>query len=52
MIWQTIVMVIYTAALLLILLYALAQLNLLLNYLRSHRRTDTSAMFDLTDQEQ
>ena len=52
MIWQTIVMVIFTAALLLILLYALVQLNLLLNYLRSHRRTDTSAMFDLTDQEQ
>jgi cellulose synthase/poly-beta-1,6-N-acetylglucosamine synthase-like glycosyltransferase len=52
MIWQTIVMVIYTAALLLILLYALAQLNLLLNYLRSHRRTDKSAMFDMTDQDQ
>ena len=52
MIWQTIVMVIYTAALLLILLYALAQLNLLLNYLRSHRRKDNAVMFDLTDSDQ
>lgn len=38
MILETIVMVIYSVALLLILLYALAQLNLLFNYLSSKRK--------------
>ena len=51
MILETIIMVIYTLALLLILLYALAQLNLLLNYLRSHRKSDKAAKFDLSDPE-
>lgn len=51
MILETIIMVIYTLALLLILLYALAQLNLLLNYLRSHRKSDKAVKFDLSDPE-
>lgn len=49
MILETTIMIIYTAALLLILLYALAQLNLLFNYLRSHRKKDKALKFDLSN---
>ncbi|MFT7072828.1 cellulose synthase family protein [Patiriisocius sp. Uisw_017] len=52
MILETIIMIVYTLALLLILMYALAQLNLLLNYLRSHRKNEKSPTFDLSDAEQ
>lgn len=48
MILETIIMVIYTAALLLILMYALAQLNLLFNYLRNRNKEDNCAKFDLS----
>ncbi|HBR54050.1 MAG TPA: glycosyl transferase family 2 [Flavobacteriaceae bacterium] len=52
MILETIVMVIYTAALILILMYALAQLNLLFNYLRNRKKHDRCAMFDLSNPEE
>ncbi|MEM7186419.1 MAG: cellulose synthase family protein [Bacteroidota bacterium] len=49
MIWQTIVIIIYTTALVLILFYALAQLNLLFNYLRARNRKDNCPKFDLSN---
>ncbi|NNF32228.1 MAG: glycosyltransferase [Flavobacteriaceae bacterium] len=49
MILETVVMVIYSVALILIFLYALAQLNLLFNYLRARRKkADQCEKFDLT----
>jgi cellulose synthase/poly-beta-1,6-N-acetylglucosamine synthase-like glycosyltransferase len=47
MILETITITIYTIALLLILMYALAQLNLLFNYLSAKNKTDSCAKFDL-----
>ncbi|MDO5978161.1 cellulose synthase family protein [Flavivirga spongiicola] len=47
MIPQTIIIVIYTIALLLIFLYALAQLNLLFNYLSAQKKCDDCSKFDL-----
>jgi cellulose synthase/poly-beta-1,6-N-acetylglucosamine synthase-like glycosyltransferase len=48
MILETIIMVIYSVALLLILLYAIAQLNLLFNYLSSKKKLKENAqVFDL-----
>lgn len=50
MIVETIIMVIYSVALLLIFLYALAQLNLLFNYLRARRSSEVADdLFDMTD---
>jgi len=49
MIWETAVIIIYTTALLLILFYALAQLNLLFNYLRARNKKDNSPKFDLSN---
>ncbi|MCL5128992.1 MULTISPECIES: cellulose synthase family protein [unclassified Algibacter] len=49
MILESIIITIYTIALLLILMYALAQLNLLFNYLSAKRKTDTSVKFDLSN---
>ncbi|MDN3666266.1 cellulose synthase family protein [Algibacter miyuki] len=49
MILETITIIIYTVALLLILMYALAQLNLLFNYLSAKKKTDTSEKFDLSN---
>jgi cellulose synthase/poly-beta-1,6-N-acetylglucosamine synthase-like glycosyltransferase len=49
MIVETIIIVIYTIALLLIFMYALAQLNLLFNYLTSKRKKDISETFDLSN---
>ncbi len=50
MILETVVMVIYSVALILIFLYALAQLNLLFNYLRSRRKKDDLCeKFDLSN---
>ena len=50
MILETFVIVTYTIALLLIFLYALAQLNLLFNYLRSKRQTSSNGqVFDLSN---
>ena len=48
MILETIIIIIYTVALLMIFTYALAQLNLLFNYLSSKRKKDTSEKFDFS----
>ncbi|MBT8258861.1 MAG: glycosyltransferase family 2 protein [Bacteroidia bacterium] len=52
MILETIVIVVYSAALVLIFMYALAQLNLLINYLRSRRKILKAPKFDLSDPQQ
>ncbi len=49
MILESLIIVVYTIALLLILLYALAQLNLLFNYLASKKIKDTSVLFDFSN---
>ncbi len=49
MILETTVIIIYTIALLLIFLYALAQLNLLFNYLSSKRVKDDCPKYDLSN---
>jgi cellulose synthase/poly-beta-1,6-N-acetylglucosamine synthase-like glycosyltransferase len=49
MIWETAVITIYTVALIAIFLYALAQLNLLFNYLRARNKVDNSPKFDLSN---
>lgn len=48
MILEYIIIVIYSAALLLIFMYALAQLNLLFNYLKAQKKEDNSPKFDFT----
>ncbi len=53
MILETAVMIIYSVALILIFMYAIAQLNLLFNYLRARRKNDDdSPKFDLSDPNQ
>ena len=52
MIFATITIVVYTIALLLIFLYALAQLNLLFNYLASKKHIDDSVTFDFSNSEE
>ncbi len=49
MILETVVIVIYTIALLLIFFYALAQLNLLFNYLRARKKESVCDTFNLND---
>jgi cellulose synthase/poly-beta-1,6-N-acetylglucosamine synthase-like glycosyltransferase len=49
MIWETIVIVLYSAALLLIFMYALAQLNLLFNYLKSKKRVLNAPQWDFSN---
>lgn len=49
MIFNTIIIVIYTVAIVLIFLYALAQLNLLFNYLAAHKKKDKGPKFDLNN---
>lgn len=49
MILESIVIIIYTVALLMIFAYALAQLNLLFNYLSSKRKKDTCETFDFSN---
>ena len=46
MIIETIIILIYSIALMLIFLYSLAQLNLLFNYLKAQKKVDTSPKFD------
>ncbi len=46
------IIIIYTLALLVIFLYSLAQLNLLLNYLKSRKQTDTSPKYDFSKAEE
>ncbi len=52
MILETITIIIYSLALVLIFIYALAQLNLLFNYLSSRKHNDQSLVYDLSDSEQ
>ncbi len=52
MILESLIIVVYTIALLLILLYALAQLNLLFNYLAAKKIKDTSVLFDFSNPEE
>jgi cellulose synthase/poly-beta-1,6-N-acetylglucosamine synthase-like glycosyltransferase len=52
MILETIIIIIYTIALFLIFMYALAQLNLLLNYLSSKKIKDNSPTFDFSNPEE
>lgn len=50
MILETVIIVIYTIALTLIFMYALAQLNLLFNYLSARRKDDNCETFDLSNE--
>ena len=52
MILETIIITIYTVAIVLIFMYALAQLNLLYNYLSSKRKEDKADLFDLNNPEE
>ena len=49
MLLQTIIIVIYSVALLLIFLYALAQLNLLFNYLRGRKKNEACDQYDFSN---
>lgn len=49
MILETLILIIYSVALIMIFMYALAQLNLLFNYLRARRTQRNSPKFDLSD---
>ena len=49
MILETIIIVIYTIAILLIFMYALAQLNLLVNYLSATKKNQKEELFDLNN---
>ena len=49
MILETIIIIIYSTALILIFMYALAQLNLLFNYLSAQKKQDKSPKFDLSN---
>ncbi|WP_428743648.1 cellulose synthase family protein [Tenacibaculum sp.] len=49
MVLEYTIITLYTISLVLILLYALAQLNLLLNYLRARKKNDNSPKFDFTN---
>jgi cellulose synthase/poly-beta-1,6-N-acetylglucosamine synthase-like glycosyltransferase len=49
MIIETIVLIIYTIALALILVYALMQLNLLFNYLKAQKTSDTCVTYNLNN---
>ena len=52
MILQGIIVVIYTVSLLLILMYAIAQLNLLINYLAAKKNTAQGPVFDFENPEE
>lgn len=49
MIFEAIIIIVYTIALLLIFIYALAQLNLLFNYLSSKKNNDSCESFNLSN---
>ena len=49
MILEYLVIIIYTICLLLIFIYALAQLNLLVNYLKYRNKTDDAVKFDFSN---
>src|SRR5690606_21494629 len=52
MILESLIIVIYTVAIVLIFMYALAQLNLLFNYLTSKNSEDNSEVFDFSNPEE
>jgi cellulose synthase/poly-beta-1,6-N-acetylglucosamine synthase-like glycosyltransferase len=52
MLLETIIIVIYSTALILIFMYALAQLNLLFNYLSANKSNKTDEKFDFSDENQ
>lgn len=52
MILESIIIVIYSVALLLIFLYALAQLNLLFNYLKARKQHKSAIVFDFSKEEE
>ena len=52
MIWETAVITVYTIALVLIFMYALAQLNLLFNYIRAKKNIEDCPKFDLTKEDE
>ncbi len=49
MILETIIIIIYSLALILIFIYSLAQLNLLFNYLNAKKKEDSSDKFDFSN---
>ena len=52
MILESVIIVIYSIALLLIFLYALAQLNLLFNYLKARKQTQNGLVFDFAKEDE
>ncbi|OIQ27327.1 MAG: glycosyl transferase family 2 [Bacteroidetes bacterium MedPE-SWsnd-G2] len=52
MFFESLIIVIYTIAIVLIFMYALAQLNLLFNYLSSKKKEDDSDLFDFTNEDE
>lgn len=52
MLLESIIIVVYSVALILIFMYALAQLNLLFNYLSAHKSEKDDEKFDLSDPHQ
>ena len=52
MVLESIIIVIYSSALVLIFMYALAQLNLLFNYLKADKYSTDSPKFDFTNQDE
>ncbi|MEC8248475.1 MAG: glycosyltransferase [Bacteroidota bacterium] len=52
MVLESIIIVIYSTALVLIFMYALAQLNLLFNYLKADKYSTMSPKFDFTNQDE
>ena len=52
MVLESIIIVIYSTALVLIFMYALAQLNLLFNYLKTDKSSTMSPKFDFTNQDE
>lgn len=49
MILETIIIIVYSTALIMIFMYALAQLNLLFNYLSAQKKQDQAPKFDLSN---
>lgn len=52
MILQSIIIVVYSVALILIFMYALAQLNLLFNYLKSKKKNESCETYDFSNPEE
>ena len=52
MLLETVIIALYTIAIFLIFMYALAQLNLLLNYLSSKKKKDLSPTFNFENEDE